>query len=338
MKKQVKNVALCIAVVALSACQGAGNQVEFSGEMENLPDTLLAIKENSQDMDTLLVQDGKFSYTMQTDSVSHIYFYSPEGVRIQLTAVPGEKAVLSGDAKGDYSISGSKFYTDLDALSKAMEGSTQENIVDKVMEFLSANPDNEAAVELMPVIGSLAPDRFDEALGLLSDKVKNGRMKAFMDKSIAEIRQQIDADKAAAALQAEGREVPDFTLKDINGKDLSLSSLRGKYVVLDFWGSWCGWCIKGIPQMKEYYKKYAGKFEILGIDCNDSDADWKEAVKKHELPWLHVYNPQGSDLLEKFGIQGFPTKIVLDAEGKIAKTVVGEDPKFYEYLDELFGK
>ena len=49
---------------------------------------------------------------------------------------------------------------------------------------------------------------------------------------------------------------PDFTLNDINGKPLVLSSLRGKYVILDFWGSWCVWCIRGIPNMKEYYNKY----------------------------------------------------------------------------------
>ena len=68
---------------------------------------------------------------------------------------------------------------------------------------------------------------------------------------------------------------PDFTLNDINGKPLALSSLRGKYVILDFWGSWCVWCIRGIPNMKEYYNKYKGKFEILGIDCNDSEQEWK---------------------------------------------------------------
>ena len=73
---------------------------------------------------------------------------------------------------------------------------------------------------------------------------------------------------------------PDFTLNDLSGKPLTLSSLRGKYVILDFWGSWCVWCIKGFPQMKEYYQKYAGKFEILGIDCNDPEAKWKAAVEK----------------------------------------------------------
>ena len=132
-------------------------------------------------------------------------------------------------------------------------------------------------------------------------------------------------------------EAPDFTLNDLNGKPLTLSSLRGKYVILDFWGSWCGWCIKGIPQMKEYYQKYAGKFEILGIDCNDPEEKWKAAVEKYELPWLHVYNPRGeSKVLEQYEIQGFPTKIIVGPDGKIVKTIIGEDPAFYAFLDELF--
>ena len=323
MKIQTKRIVrgfstLGVALVALSACQG-GKQFEISGDMQNLPDTLLIIQEGDH-IDTVLTSAGKFAFTMPADSVSHIYIYSSEGVRIQLPAVPGEKAVLSGDAKGDYTLGGSQFYTDMQKLNAAMEGATQENIVEKVMNFLAENPS------------------LENALGMLSDKVKNGPMKNFLDSSLKDIRAQIEADREAAALQAEGREVPDFTLKDINGKDLSLSSLRGKYVVLDFWGSWCVWCIRGVPKMKEYYQKYAGKFEILGIDCSDTEEAWKAAVKEHAMPWLHVYNPQDSELLSQFGIQGFPTKIILDGEGKIVKTIVGESPDFYDKLDELFGK
>ena len=129
---------------------------------------------------------------------------------------------------------------------------------------------------------------------------------------------------------------PDFTLNDLSGNPLSLSSLRGKYVILDFWGSWCVWCIKGIPEMKKYYQKYQGKFEILGIDCNDSEEDWKTAVKQYELPWLQVYHSQADTVLEQYEIQGFPTKIIISPEGKIVKTIVGEDPAFYAFLDQLF--
>lgn len=145
-------------------------------------------------------------------------------------------------------------------------------------------------------------------------------------------QQPVETEATAPTVSA----APDFTLNDINGKPLTLSSLKGKPVILDFWGSWCGWCVKGVPKMKEYYEKYKGKFEILGIDCNEDETTWKQAVAKLELPWLHVYCPQESTLLSDYGIQGFPTKIVVDADGNIMKIVIGEDPEFYTYLDEQF--
>ena len=133
---------------------------------------------------------------------------------------------------------------------------------------------------------------------------------------------------------------PDFELPDLQENPLRLSSLRGKYVVLDFWGSWCIWCIRGIPSMKEAYAKYKDKMEILGVDCRDSEKKWKAAVDEYQLPWLQVRCPdkQLQTLAEQYNIEGFPTKVVIDPEGKIAKVIVGEDPDFYTYLDEIFAK
>ena len=131
---------------------------------------------------------------------------------------------------------------------------------------------------------------------------------------------------------------PDFELPNLQGATTKLSSLRGKYVVIDFWGSWCIWCIRGIPQMKTYYAKYKDKMEILGVDCRDTEEKWKAAVEEHQLPWLQVRcpNEQLQALAAQYNIEGFPTKVVVDPKGKIAKVVVGEDPEFYKYLDELF--
>jgi thiol-disulfide isomerase/thioredoxin len=96
------------------------------------------------------------------------------------------------------------------------------------------------------------------------------------------------ADPETEQIEAVAELAPDFELPDLQGQPLKLSSLRGKYVVLDFWGSWCIWCIRGIPSMKEAYTKYKDKMEILGVDCRDTEEKWKAAVKEHELPWLHV--------------------------------------------------
>ena len=132
-----------------------------------------------------------------------------------------------------------------------------------------------------------------------------------------------------------GVQAPDFTAKKVDGTTFTLSSLQGQYVVLDFWGSWCKWCIKGFPDMKEAYAKYKGKVEFVGIACRDTEEKWKAATAKYELPWISVLNPAGNDLVKVYQVEGFPTKIVIDPKGKIAKIVLGEDPAFYTYLDSL---
>lgn len=145
--------------------------------------------------------------------------------------------------------------------------------------------------------------------------------------TVAEITEVTAARETQAA--------PDFTLEGIDGKQVSLSDFRGKWVILDFWGSWCPWCIKGFPALKEAYKEYAGKVEVIGIDCGDTKDVWKDAVAKYELPWVQVYNPRESGLTDQYGIQGFPTKFIIDPQGNIANCTVGEDPEFFDALKVL---
>lgn len=135
----------------------------------------------------------------------------------------------------------------------------------------------------------------------------------------------------------EGQDAPEFSLTALDGSTMKLSSLRGKFVVLDFWGSWCANCIKGFPEMAEYYAKYKEKMEIVGVDCNDTEARWKAAVEKHNCPWKHVrqMRGEGDQVTVMYGVKAFPTKVIITPEGKVAKVVVGEDPAFYTILDEL---
>ena len=327
---------------------------------------------------TVLVKDGKFEFDLPTDEITTMFLLSPEllrqqrnesSVQMQLLAVPGESMELVGDVKSRYDINGSKFYKEYHEADLAMESVTTEQsammekankmmaeqgqeaamkyyqeqapilakkMEDAITNFIKTHANSEAAAAIIPQLQDL--DKMKAAAALLADEVKNGRMKAYYQGIIDQMEAQKKAEEAAAKKQAPGVEAPDFTLNDINGQPLALSSLRGKHVILDFWGSWCGWCIKGFPEMKNYYNKYKGKFEILGIDCRDTEQKWKDAVKKHELPWLHVYNTNDSKVLTDYGIQGFPTKIIIGPDGKIVKTIVGEDPAFYTLLDELFGK
>ena len=208
-----------------------------------------------------------------------------------------------------------------------------------LVDYIKAHPKQEAAIWLLRSIDGF--DKMKETFNLFDVSVREGRMRQIYDSWVKDAEERLAEEaqeKEAQKKQAEGIEAPVFTLNDLEGKPLALTSLRGKYVILDFWGSWCIWCIRGFPQMKEYYAKYKGKFEILGVDCNDTEAKWRDAVKKHELPWLHVYCPKESTLLADYGVTGFPTKIIIGPDGKIVKSIVGEDPSFYTLLDELFSK
>lgn len=332
---------------------------------------------NSVDQTMKVVgKDGAFDFHMDVKEPAPLVLQvrhpmkdgqQPMAAYAVLMAVPGENLKVTGSFS-NYQVDGSAFYKDFeqcrkvsasfeegvknlqrdysakmeqganpDSLEKVINKAYEElkaNLSDATLKYIKAHPDMEACVSMLD---NVDVENYKEVLAALSPAVREGRMKGLID-HFADYAQKALEREAAKKNTVEGNVAPDFTLKSIDGKNISLSSLKGKVVVLDFWGSWCGWCIKGMPKMKEYYAKYKGKLEILGIDCNDTEQKWRDAVKKHELPWLHVRNEGNPDVTVLYGISGFPTKIVIDAEGKISKVVVGESEDFYTYLDQLLGK
>ncbi|MDE6243893.1 MAG: TlpA family protein disulfide reductase, partial [Muribaculaceae bacterium] len=172
----------------------------------------------------------------------------------------------------------------------------------------------------------------------LTPEAQNSILMPLVERQKAGVEKKLAAEKRTLELQSGTVEAPAFTLLDLNDKPVSLKDFRGKWVVLDFWGAWCRWCIKGFPELKEAYKDAAGKFEVIGIDNRDTPERWKEAVAKYELPWVNVYNPdspEGLALLENYAVQGFPTKVFIDPQGIIRHVTVGEDPSFFTVLREL---
>lgn len=124
-----------------------------------------------------------------------------------------------------------------------------------------------------------------------------------------------------------------------DGKEFNLQSLRGKYVVIDFWGTWCGPCMSGMPKLREYKEKYADKLEVVGIAKDSKMEPWKAAIVKHNLAWHQIFNGKDDqNFVAKYNVAGFPTKLILNPRGVIVYRTTGESEEFYTKLDELLGK
>jgi peroxiredoxin len=176
----------------------------------------------------------------------------------------------------------------------------------------------------MIAIQGLDPDRFGDTYRSLAE----GLLKKYpKDKSVLMFRDAVNKMLGTTI----GSKAPEIVLPSPDGKEIALSSLRGKVVLIDFWASWCGPCRKEMPNVVRAYAKYKTKgFEIYGVSLDKEKGKWVEAIKEEGITW-----PQVSDLLYWHAIEGIPYTVLLDREGNIiAKNLRGEelDEKLAEVL------
>jgi thiol-disulfide isomerase/thioredoxin len=212
-------------------------------------------------------------------------------------------------------------------------------------EFIFTHPkyyftSAEIVCDLTYSLNILDRKRINQFFDQLPDNYKTNvygmQIKDFINKTGMAYNRSVIEKKAVLKIR-KGKTVPDFKLKTATSEDFSLYSIRDKYIVLDFWSSGCGPCIKGFPKMKEYYNKYKRQIEFIGIGCYEKIDTWKNSIQSNQLDWLQVINEKGleSDVYLKYGIKGLPTKIILDKEKKIIGIFLGEREDFYKKLDEL---
>lgn len=309
----------------------------------------VAVKDNV--LEFAVDNSGNASYSIPIEGREAIQFYTSPGDNL--------KVDVKSLSPLEYTVTGSVLMNDISSLQpKAKElmmkyreiakveprdekgiEDAYNDIMNLYKGFMEKNPKSPAVIYAM--LNALQGEDFLDAFNNLDESLKTTPLYPIAESQKKYVESRIAADKHRDELQSGNVYAPNFTFKDLEGKDVSLSDFKGKWVVIDFWGAWCPWCIKGFPKLKDAYEQYKSELEVIGVDCNDKEDAWRAAVKKYELPWVNVRNPLmggESQILTDYAVQGFPTKVIVNPEGKIANITVGEDPGFFDTLAKLLNK
>ena len=124
-----------------------------------------------------------------------------------------------------------------------------------------------------------------------------------------------------ARLDKIGTFAPEVTVNDLSGATFRLADLKGKYVLVDFWATWCAPCTVEIPRLQAAYAKYKGKgFEVVAVSLDEAKGVVAEFVKVRKLPWKQIHNATSNgDLVEAFGVKSIPATFLIDPSGKIVR-------------------
>jgi peroxiredoxin len=219
----------------------------------------------------------------------------------------------------------------MDSINKVIEPSYNRMVAEHQKRVSEVVEKNSSSLAALVGIQQLNPDDYME----LYKKVYKDLSARFKgNKYLANLKKNVESYSNLI----EGSVAPDFTLTTSEGKQMALSSLRGKVVLIDFWASWCGPCRKENPNVINVYKKFHAKgFEIIGVSLDDNAEKWHDAIVKDGLPWHHVSELKGweSEVAKVYGVDAIPFTVLLDKEGKIlAKGLRSKNLE--EKLSELF--
>lgn len=352
----MKNLLLLLLLPGLSFGQNAANGFTVSGTVQGLTDGEVKIASNRGEVLTQgQSKAGVFSLkgTVAEPGLYQIVFgKEPHYLFLDNTAITlsGANAkaikVSSPAAHNDPALFNQTFtpiFSDLDALGAQIKALPEEkkgplvakyqkrlaDLQSEADKFIPKNPSSHVSLFLLSVITQISQNvgAIEKQYNGLSDALKNSAQGK-------EIATYISYAKVGAI----GTAAIDFTQNDVNEKPVSLSSFKGKYVLVDFWASWCRPCRMENPNVVKVFNKFKDKnFTVLGISLDQQKEAWVNAIAKDRLTWTHVSDLQywNNAVAQLYRVQSIPQNFLIDPSGKIvAKDLRGEDleKKLCEYL------
>ena len=318
-----------LAVLAFSSCAEEKKGYVIDGQVTDVKDGMMYLKKyvgkSFVDVDSTAIVDGKFKFEgVASEALAHglttrkessrpmVFFLENNAMNITMNESGKEMSITGSEANDIYlrnaKITRAKGYS-LDSL-------------------LAAHPSS-------PVAAYFVVKDFAYKLDLEGMKA----VRAKLDASLAgsEYVNQIESMISRMEKVQVGSVAPDFTLPDVDGNPVSLSSFRGKYVLVDFWAAWCPDCRKENPNIVAAWEKYKDKnFAVLGVSLDRKRDQWLAAIEKDNLTWTQVSDLKywDSEAAVLYCIRWIPMSFLIDPEGKIVAIGL-EGEELHNKLEEL---
>ena len=201
-----------------------------------------------------------------------------------------------------------------------------DQLNDYLKQFIQTTPNATLGVLALGWASrSFQPEQMQTSLKDLKARFPGNAFLAEMEKN----SQQPPDQQSSGGESWVGKTVPELVMPDPSGKEVSISSFKGKYLLIDFWASWCGPCRMENPNVVKAYNEFKGKnFTILGVSLDKDKSSWKKAIMQDHLSWTHMSDLKywNSQAVETFGFQGIPFNVLVDPSGKvIAESLRGEE-------------
>lgn len=348
-----------LGVFLLSACHsGGGDGYTLNGNLTHLKDSVLYLARQEGDMpsfDTLKVKDGKFTFSGKASAPEFAQIITADQRSgFPLFLEPGT-ITISGDADsmsiGKIDVKGTSNNDDLHEFMEIQQP-FMHTMMDMQSTYMQARMSGDTATTnrietTMDSIQTVITAKMktfikDHPKSMVSALALRGIMENVDDSDLTTLYSGLDTSVqhstfgepigsklATEKKTAVGQEAPDFTMNDTTGKPVSLSSFRGKYVLVDFWASWCGPCRAENPNVVKAFNEFKGKnFTILSVSLDKTKDAWEKAIKDDHLAWNHVSDLQYWDnaAAKLYGVQAIPANFLVDPSGKIvARDLRGDD-------------